>query len=106
MSYVLLTGGAGYIGSHTALALLSAGEQVISFDNYSNSSAESLKRVELLAGKPIIQIKGDVRDRSALADVFKQYPIKAVIHFAALKAVGESVQQPLAYYETNVGGIS
>jgi UDP-glucose 4-epimerase len=104
MSYVLLTGGAGYIGSHTALALLRAGEQVISFDNYSNSSAESLKRVEFLAGKPIIQIKGDVRDRSALADVFKQYPIKAVIHFAALKAVGESVQKPLAYYETNVGG--
>lgn len=104
MSYVLLTGGAGYIGSHTALALLRAGEQVISFDNYSNSSMESLKRVEQLAGKPVIQIEGDVRDRAALAAVFKQYAIKAVVHFAALKAVGESVQKPLSYYETNVGG--
>jgi len=104
MSYVLLTGGAGYIGSHTALALLRAGEQVISFDNYSNSSAQSLARVEQLAGKPVIQIEGDVRDRQALTGVFQQYPIKAVIHLAALKAVGESVQKPLAYYETNVGG--
>lgn len=104
MSYILLTGGAGYIGSHTALALLRAGEQVISFDNYSNSSAESLKRVEQLAGKAIIQVEGDVRDRQALSKVFQQYPIKAVIHFAALKAVGESVQKPLSYYETNVGG--
>jgi UDP-glucose 4-epimerase len=104
MSYVLLTGGAGYIGSHTALALLRSGEQVISFDNYSNSSSESLKRVEQLAGQPIIQIEGDVRDRSALSDVFRKYSIKAVIHFAALKAVGESVQKPLSYYEVNVGG--
>lgn len=104
MSYVLLTGGAGYIGSHTALALLRAGEQVISFDNYSNSSIESLKRVEKLAGKPVIQIEGDVCDRQALTDVFQQYSIKAVVHFAALKAVGESVQKPLSYYETNVGG--
>lgn len=104
MSYVLLTGGAGYIGSHTALALLRAGEQVISFDNYSNSSAESLNRVEQLAGKPMIQIEGDVRDRQALSAVFQQYPIKAVLHFAALKSVGESVQLPLSYYETNIGG--
>lgn len=104
MSYVLLTGGAGYIGSHTALALLRAGEQVISFDNYSNSSVESLKRVEQLAEKAIVQIEGDVRDRQALSNLFQQYPIKAVIHFAALKAVGESVQEPLSYYETNVGG--
>lgn len=104
MSYVLLTGGAGYIGSHTALALLRADEQVISFDNYSNSSTESLKRVEQLAGKPIIQINGDIRDRAALSDVFSKYPIKAVIHFAALKAVGESVQNPLSYYEVNVAG--
>lgn len=104
MSYVLLTGGAGYIGSHTALALLRAGEQVVSFDNYSNSSPESLKRVEQLAGKSVIQIKGDVLDADALAAVFEQYPIKAVVHFAGLKAVGESTQKPLWYYETNVGG--
>ncbi len=104
MSYVLLTGGAGYIGSHTALALLRADEKVISFDNYSNSSAESLKRVEQLAGKPIIQIEGDVLDIYALTDVFTLYPIKAVVHFAALKSVGESTQKPLGYYETNVVG--
>lgn len=104
MSYVLLTGGAGYIGSHTALAMLRAGEQVISFDNYINSNAESLKRVEQLAGKAIVKVEGDVRDRQALSNLFQQYPIKAVIHFAALKAVGESVQKPLSYYETNVGG--
>lgn len=104
MSYVLLTGGAGYIGSHTALALLRAGEQVISFDNYSNSSVESLKRVEQLSGRSIIQIEGDVCDKIALSDVFRKYPIKAVIHFAALKSVGESVQNPLSYYEVNVGG--
>ncbi|MBU1619094.1 MAG: UDP-glucose 4-epimerase GalE [Gammaproteobacteria bacterium] len=104
MSYVVLTGGAGYIGSHTALALLRAGEQVISFDNYSNSSSESLKRVEQLTGKSIIQIEGDVLDSDALAAVFAQYPVKAVVHFAGLKAVGESTQKPLWYYETNVGG--
>jgi UDP-glucose 4-epimerase len=104
MSYVLLTGGAGYIGSHTALALLMAGEQVISFDNYSNPSPESLKRIEQLTGKSIIQIQGDVLDTAALAAVFEQYPIKAVVHFAGLKAVGESTQKPLWYYETNVGG--
>ncbi|RVT46899.1 UDP-glucose 4-epimerase GalE [Rheinheimera sediminis] len=104
MSYVLLTGGAGYIGSHTALALLRAGEQVISFDNYSNSSPESLKRVEQLTGKSIIQIEGDVLDPVALTAVFQQYPVKAVVHFAGLKAVGESTQKPLWYYETNVGG--
>lgn len=104
MSYVLLTGGAGYIGSHTALALLNAGEQVISFDNYSNSSSESLKRVGELTGKSVIQIEGDVLDPAALTAVFSQYPIKAVVHFAGLKAVGESTQKPLWYYETNIAG--
>jgi UDP-glucose 4-epimerase len=104
MSYAVLAGGAGYIGSHTALALLRSGEQVISFDNYSNSSPESLKRVEQLTGKPVVQIKGDVLDSVALAEVFAQYPVKAVVHFAGLKAVGESTQKPLWYYETNVGG--
>ncbi|MBY0419313.1 MAG: SDR family NAD(P)-dependent oxidoreductase, partial [Pararheinheimera sp.] len=84
MSYVLLTGGAGYIGSHTALALLRAGEQVISFDNYSNSSAESLRRVEQLVGMHVIQIEGNVMDADALAAVFAQYPVKAVVHFAGL----------------------
>jgi UDP-glucose 4-epimerase len=104
MSYVLLTGGAGYIGSHTALALLNANEQVISFDNYHNSSSESLKRVQQLSGRSLIDIQGDVLDSQALAQVFEQYPIKAVIHFAALKAVGESTAKPLWYYENNVAG--
>jgi UDP-glucose 4-epimerase len=104
MSYVLLTGGAGYIGSHTALALLNAGEKVISFDNYHNSSSESLKRVQQLSGRSLIDIQGDILDSQALAQVFEQYPIKAVIHFAGLKAVGESTAKPLWYYENNVAG--
>ncbi|MDX1677579.1 UDP-glucose 4-epimerase GalE [Arsukibacterium sp.] len=104
MNYILLTGGAGYIGSHTALALLRAGYQVISFDNYSNSSATALKRVEKLAGGNIICLSGDIRDEAALSAVFRQYPVAAVIHFAGLKAVGESTEQPLHYYDNNVGG--
>ncbi len=104
MSYVLLTGGAGYIGSHTALALLKAKEKVISYDNYHNSSPESLKRVQQLSGCSLIDIQGDILDVEALEIVFKQYPIKAVIHLAGLKAVGESTEKPLWYYETNVGG--
>lgn len=104
MSYVLLTGGAGYIGSHTALALLKAGEQVISFDNYHNSSSKSLKRVQQLSGRSLIDIQGDILDSQALGNVFEQYPIKAVVHFAGLKAVGESTARPLWYYENNVAG--
>lgn len=103
-SYVLLTGGAGYIGSHTALCLLRAGYNVISFDNYSNSSDQALKRVEQLAGKPLIAINGDIRDQAALTAVFSQYTISAVVHFAGLKAVGESTQLPLHYYDNNVAG--
>lgn len=103
-SYVLLTGGAGYIGSHTALELLRAGENVISFDNYSNSSSESLKRVQKLAGRQLIELTGDVLNTADLEHVFSRYPIKAVVHFAGLKAVGESTQCPLWYYETNVHG--
>ncbi|GGW48799.1 UDP-glucose 4-epimerase GalE [Alishewanella tabrizica] len=103
-AYVLLTGGAGYIGSHTALCLLRAGYQVISFDNFSNSSDEALKRVEQLAGKKLISINGDIRDQAALTAVFSQYNISAVVHFAGLKAVGESTQLPLHYYDNNVAG--
>ncbi len=103
-SYILLTGGAGYIGSHTALCLLRAGYQVISFDNYSNSSDEALKRVSKLTGKEIISINGDIRDQAALTAVFSQYTISAVVHFAGLKAVGESTELPLHYYDNNVAG--
>jgi UDP-glucose 4-epimerase len=104
MSYILLTGGAGYIGSHTALELLNAGYSVISFDNFSNSSDIALQRVEQLSGKRIISITGDIRDEDKLAQVFSHYSIETVIHFAGLKAVGESSQLPLHYYDNNVAG--
>ena len=104
MSQILLTGGAGYIGSHTALELLLQGFDVISFDNYSNSSDEALKRVEQLTGKTITQVSGDIRDETALRQLFSQFNISAVVHFAGLKAVGESTQIPLHYYDNNVVG--
>lgn len=104
MSYILLTGGAGYIGSHTALELLNAGFSVLSFDNFSNSAAEALNRVQQLSGKPLISIEGDIRDEAALRQLFSQYDISAVVHFAGLKAVGESTQLPLHYYDNNVAG--
>ena len=101
---ILVTGGAGYIGSHTALVLLQAGHDIIVLDNLVNSSAESIRRVGVLAGKTATFIEGDIRDRAALDALFARYPISAVIHFAGLKAVGESVAKPLPYYENNVGG--
>jgi UDP-glucose 4-epimerase len=104
MNTVLVTGGAGYIGSHTALQLLEAGTNVIVLDNLSNSSAESLKRVARLCGRAPLLIEGDVRDRGLLRSVFAQHPVQAVLHFAGLKAVGESVEQPLRYYDNNVHG--
>lgn len=104
MSHILLTGGAGYIGSHTALELLNAGYNVLSFDNFSNSSDVALHRVEQLSGKSIISITGDIRDEQALRQLFTDYNISAVIHFAGLKAVGESTQIPLHYYDNNVAG--
>jgi UDP-glucose 4-epimerase len=104
MNTVLVTGGAGYIGSHTALQLLEAGTHVIVLDNLVNSSAESLKRVERLCGRAPLLIEGDVRDRGLLRSVFAQHPVQAVLHFAGLKAVGESVEQPLRYYDNNVHG--
>lgn len=104
MSHILLTGGAGYIGSHTALELLNAGYKVISFDNFSNSSDEALRRVEQLTGKSIVSVRGDIRDETALRQLFNDYSIDAVVHFAGLKAVGESTQLPLHYYDNNVAG--
>ncbi len=101
---ILVTGGAGYIGSHTTLALLEAGYEVIVLDNLANSSLESLRRVERICGKAATFIEGDIRDRQLLDSIFSQHSIQAVLHFAGLKAVGESVQQPLAYYENNVSG--
>lgn len=104
MRYILLTGGAGYIGSHTALVLLEAGYQVLVLDNLVNSSQESLRRVEQLTGKSIEFVHGDIRDEVALRALFSHYAVDAVIHFAGLKAVGESTEQPLRYYDYNVAG--
>lgn len=102
---VLVTGGAGYIGSHTSLALLDSGFEVVSLDNFSNSSPDSLARVEKLAGRKVISIKGDLADRLLLRRLFSEHAdVSAVVHFAAFKAVGESTSQPLSYYRNNVSG--
>ena len=99
---VLLTGGAGYIGSHTAVELINSGHSVIIVDNFSNSSPEVVKRLKRITGRDIVFHEADVRDKAALAKIFTQHEIDAVIHFAGLKAVGESVEQPLAYYRNNL----
>lgn len=101
---LLITGGAGYIGSHTVLELLSAGQDVLVLDNLSNSSRESLSRVAALTGWTPGFIEGDVRDRPLLDRLFADRKITGVIHFAGLKAVGESVREPLRYYDNNVAG--
>ncbi|HEV2610258.1 MAG TPA: UDP-glucose 4-epimerase GalE [Noviherbaspirillum sp.] len=101
---ILVTGAAGYIGSHTCVELLEAGYSVIALDNLCNSSQESLKRVERITGRVIPFYDVDVRDRLALNALFKTHRIDATIHFAGLKAVGESVENPLAYFENNVSG--
>lgn len=102
--FILVTGGAGYIGSHTTLALLQAGRDVVVLDNLCNSSSESLRRVAQIAGRSPVFIRGDIRDADLLRSVFADQPIGAVLHFAGLKAVGESVKNPMAYYQNNVAG--
>ena len=101
---ILVTGGAGYIGSHTCLELLQAGYGVVVLDNFSNSSPESIRRVEALTGKTIRLYEGDIRDESVYDAIFQSEQIDAVIHFAGLKAVGESVRKPVEYYDNNIGG--
>lgn len=101
---ILVTGGAGYIGSHTVLALLEAGHEAVVVDNLSNSKEEALKRVTEITGRPVAFHKVDLLDRAALAAVFAEAPVDAVIHFAGLKAVGESVRIPLRYYHNNLTG--
>ncbi len=101
---ILVTGGAGYIGSHTCVELLKSGYDVIVVDNLSNSKLESLKRVQELAGKSLSFHKIDIRDREGLRSVFQSYPVHAVIHFAGFKAVGKSVAIPLTYYHNNITG--
>ncbi|MCB8984014.1 MAG: UDP-glucose 4-epimerase GalE [Ardenticatenaceae bacterium] len=101
---ILVTGGAGFIGSHAVLELLQAGHEVVVVDNLANSKEESLRRVAEITGKTAVFYQVDLRDRVGLTAVFNQHPIEAVMHFAGLKAVGESVSMPLAYYDNNVGG--
>ncbi|MBR4021585.1 MAG: UDP-glucose 4-epimerase GalE [Ruminococcus sp.] len=102
MSTILLAGGAGYIGSHTAVELLNAGYEVVVVDNYSNSSPEAIRRVEKITGKTVKLYELDIKDNAKLFEVFKENRIDAVIHFAGLKAVGESVQKPIMYYRNNI----
>ena len=102
MKTILVTGGAGYIGSHTLIELINNNFEVVVIDNLANSSHESLRRVEQIAGHEIPFIEADVRDQSALDDIFTTYDIDSVIHFAGLKAVGESVAKPLEYYDNNL----
>ncbi|GAB3002506.1 UDP-glucose 4-epimerase [Arenimonas maotaiensis] len=101
---ILLTGGTGYIGSHTAVVLAEAGHNVVLYDNLSNSKPEVVDRLETILGTRPLFIEGDIRDRSLLAEVLKLQNIDAVVHFAGLKAVGESVEKPLDYYHNNVYG--
>ncbi|HVR51684.1 MAG TPA: UDP-glucose 4-epimerase GalE [Pseudorhodoferax sp.] len=101
---ILVTGGAGYIGSHVCVELLQTGHDVTVFDNFCNSSPEAIARIARIAGKAPTLVRGDIRDRAALVDALKTSGASAVVHFAGLKAVGESVQQPLAYYDNNVVG--
>ena len=101
---LLITGGGGYIGSHACIEFMAAGYEPLVVDNFSNSNPEALRRVAMIAGRPLTLIEGDVRERSFMRSVFAAHEISAVVHFAGLKAVGESVAKPLAYYDNNVYG--
>lgn len=101
---ILVTGGAGYIGSHTCVELLNAGHELVVFDNFCNSHPEALARVEKITGRKLNIVKGDIRDQGALDEAIRHFNCTAVIHFAGLKAVGESVEKPLDYYDNNVIG--
>lgn len=104
MAKVFVTGGAGYIGSHTCVELLNAGHDVVVLDNLSNSSKEALNRVQTLTSKSLDFVEGDILDQTVLDQIFRSHKIDAVIHFAGLKAVGESQQVPLKYFENNISG--
>ena len=101
---VLVTGGSGYIGSHTLVELIDAGFEVLVLDNFSNSSIESLNRVKVITGRSVNCVEGDIRNKDCLRSIFSEHEISAVIHFAGLKAVGESNSMPLSYYDNNVSG--
>jgi UDP-glucose 4-epimerase len=101
---ILVTGGAGYVGSHACVDLLNAGEQVVVFDNFCNSNPASLNRVQKICGKPLVVVEGDIRDQAAVERALNEYGCKAVLHFAGLKSVQDSVARPLEYYDYNVTG--
>ena len=101
--HILVTGGTGYLGSHTSVSLMAAGHKVTVIDDLSNSRHEVLDRVEMISGKRPAFVEGDVRDRNLLRKIFAQLPVDGVIHFAGLKSIGESVAQPLRYYDCNIG---
>ena len=101
---ILVSGGTGYIGSHTAVELLEKGHEVVAVDNFSNSSPEVLNRIKRITGKDVVFYEGDVRNRGLLNKVFDENNIDWVIHFAGLKAVGESCVKPLEYYDNNLYG--
>ena len=101
---ILVSGGTGYIGSHTCVELLNKGYDVVAFDNLYNSKIDVVDRVEKITGKKLIFYKADMLDKESMRPIFEEHKFDAVIHFAALKAVGESVQKPLAYYKNNISG--
>ena len=101
---VLVTGGAGYIGSHTCVELLAQGHEVIIFDNFYNSSPDVIEKIEQISGKSVKLVEADMCDYPAVDKTFAENEIDCIIHFAGLKAVGESVQKPVFYYDTNIGG--
>lgn len=101
---ILVTGGTGFIGSHTCVSLTQAGYEVVIVDNYYNSSPKSLLRINELCGKEIKFYECDIRDKAGMDKIFKENSIEAVIHFAGLKAVGESCQKPIEYYDNNING--
>ena len=101
---ILITGGAGYIGSHAFVVLSEAGYRPLIFDNFSNSDPSVIERIDQLVKIPPVVIRGDIRDEALLSKVFKEYECEAVMHFAGLKAVGDSMNQPLEYYDVNVRG--
>src|SRR5688572_23339333 len=105
MNTVLVTGGAGYVGSHVVAALAQKGAAAVVLDDFSNSSRGVIDRLETLTGASVACIEADVRDRAALRAAFARYPISAVVHCAALKSVAESAERPLAYWDVNVGGV-
>ena len=104
MEKILVTGGCGYIGSHTCVELLNERYEVIVMDNLSNSKEEVIDKIEEITNKKVKYYKGDLRNNELVTRIFKENKIEAVIHFAGLKAVGESVNKPLEYYDNNIGG--